>query len=135
MDHLVQRLQILRDKVQSTEKFIDAELDHRRNELVSLDIFVTAITMGFSFVACVGGVFGARPGGCRSSQSSDRRQAGRHNGDGPELVAACRRKPFPFLVLLLFLSPSSPPPSQIPLPFAGLVSCALANPATLCEFR
>lgn len=58
VDHLVQRLQVVKDRVESTEKFIDAELDHRRNELVSLDIFVTAITMGFSFVACVGGIFG-----------------------------------------------------------------------------
>jgi len=29
-DHMVQRLEVLRERLTSTEKFIDAELDHRR---------------------------------------------------------------------------------------------------------
>lgn len=110
---MVQRLEVLRERLTSTEKFIDAELDHRRvllaesapavpvqastgepchsmlppplgvnwlsvccgclcmrlrkalspwpcrrNELVSLDIFVTAVMAMFGFVSMVAGIGG-----------------------------------------------------------------------------
>lgn len=58
VEHLVQRLEVLKERIISTEKFIDSELDRSRNELVVIEIVVTAVTMGFSFVSCVGGIFG-----------------------------------------------------------------------------
>lgn len=58
VEHLVQRLEVLKERIISTEKFIDSELDRSRNELVVIEIVVTAVTMGFSFVSCVGGLFG-----------------------------------------------------------------------------
>lgn len=58
VEHLVQRLEVLKERIISTEKFVDAELDRSRNELVVIDIVVSAVTMGFGFVSCIGGIFG-----------------------------------------------------------------------------
>jgi hypothetical protein len=53
VDFLVNRLDLVKEHIDRTESFIFIDLDHRRNELVALDIFVTALMAGFGFVSMV----------------------------------------------------------------------------------
>ncbi|KAK9826625.1 hypothetical protein WJX74_006505 [Apatococcus lobatus] len=58
VDGLLGRLNSLEAKIRGTEDLINIELDHRRNELVALDLFVTAVMAMFAFVSMIGGIFG-----------------------------------------------------------------------------
>lgn len=58
MEFLHSRLLHLKERTDDTEDLINIELDQRRNELVSLDLVLTALATAFGFVACVGGIFG-----------------------------------------------------------------------------
>ncbi|CAL8467760.1 g7298 [Coccomyxa elongata] len=58
VDFLVNRLNALEEHIRSAEDQLALELDHRRNELVALDLFLTAVATVFAFVSMVGGLFG-----------------------------------------------------------------------------
>lgn len=58
MEFLHSRLFKLKERTDDTEDLINIELDQRRNELVSLDLILTALATAFGFVACVAGIFG-----------------------------------------------------------------------------
>ncbi|KAA6421154.1 MAG: Magnesium transporter [Trebouxia sp. A1-2] len=55
---LLSRLKVLYERIDDTEDLINIELDHRRNELVALDLVITAVSTMFAFVAMIGGIFG-----------------------------------------------------------------------------
>jgi len=57
MEFLHSRLLHLKERTDDTEDLINIELDQRRNELVSLDLVLTATATAFGFVACVAGIF------------------------------------------------------------------------------
>lgn len=57
-DNLVSRLAIAKDKVTDTEDLISLDLDHRRNELVALNLVVNCIMLMFALVSAVTGAFG-----------------------------------------------------------------------------
>ncbi len=52
------RLGHLEQQVDATEDLVNIDLDSRRNQLVALDLLVTSITLMFSLVTAVAGVFG-----------------------------------------------------------------------------
>ncbi|GAB4823008.1 hypothetical protein N2152v2_010054 [Parachlorella kessleri] len=58
VDYLLRRLMLLNERVGSTEAYLSIEMDHRRNELVALDLFATCVTGAFAFVSMIGGIFG-----------------------------------------------------------------------------
>ncbi|KAK9817294.1 hypothetical protein WJX72_012299 [[Myrmecia] bisecta] len=58
VDFLLSRLTHLSDRIQGTEDLINLELDQRRNELVALDLFMTAVMTMFGCVSMIGGIFG-----------------------------------------------------------------------------
>ncbi|DBB08201.1 hypothetical protein WJX82_009172 [Trebouxia sp. C0006] len=58
VDFLLSRLKVLYERIDDTEDLINIELDHRRNELVALDLVITAVSTMFAFVAMIGGIFG-----------------------------------------------------------------------------
>lgn len=69
VDYLLRRLMLLSERIAATESLLSIEMDHRRNELVALDLFVTCVGASFAFVGMVAG-------GC------GRVAAGRQGGDG-----------------------------------------------------
>ena len=110
VDQLVQRLEMLKDRITSTEKFLDTELDHRRvpaapqtlgsessapvptldegfgvvprrrNQLVSLDIVVTAVMTMFAFVSMVWVHLGYQPHLPRVCRVPSVHAVWKHNG-------------------------------------------------------
>lgn len=48
----------LKERIDDTEDLVIIDLDHRRNELHALEILVVSITLMFSLVSMVAGVFG-----------------------------------------------------------------------------
>ncbi|KAK9909360.1 hypothetical protein WJX75_001012 [Coccomyxa subellipsoidea] len=58
VDFLINRLDSLEEHMRSAEDQLALELDHRRNELVALDLFLTAVATVFAFISMVGGLFG-----------------------------------------------------------------------------
>ena len=57
-DFLTSRLTSLEERIDGVEDQLEIELDHRRNELVALDLIVGAVMGAFAFVSMIGGVFG-----------------------------------------------------------------------------
>ena len=53
VDFLVNRLSALDEHMRSAEDQLALELDHRRNELVALDLWLTAVATVFSFVGMI----------------------------------------------------------------------------------
>ncbi|DBB05583.1 TPA: hypothetical protein ACH3X1_012527 [Trebouxia sp. C0004] len=58
VDFLLSRLKVMYERIDDAEDLINIELDHRRNELVALDLVITAVSTMFAFVAMIGGIFG-----------------------------------------------------------------------------
>mmetsp|Transcript_13639 Transcript_13639/g.34420 ORF Transcript_13639/g.34420 Transcript_13639/m.34420 type:complete len:345 (-) Transcript_13639:346-1380(-) len=58
VDFSMSRLVILKERIDNTEDLINIELDSRRNELVALEVILTTLTLVFSIISAVGGVFG-----------------------------------------------------------------------------
>ncbi|KAK9792989.1 hypothetical protein WJX73_010706 [Symbiochloris irregularis] len=58
VDSLLSRLLSLEERIDGCEDQLNIELDHRRNELVALDLIITAFMAMFAFVSMIGGVFG-----------------------------------------------------------------------------
>eukprot|EP00891_Asterochloris_glomerata_P007768 jgi/Astpho2/7768/Aster-06062 len=58
IDFLLSRLKVLDERIDDSESTIEIELDHRRNELVALDLVVTAVAGSFAFISMIGGVYG-----------------------------------------------------------------------------
>ncbi|KAK9843507.1 hypothetical protein WJX81_006572 [Elliptochloris bilobata] len=58
IDYLTNRLDCTDEHVKSTEEQLTMELDHRRNELVAFDLFMTGVATIFAAVGMVGGIFG-----------------------------------------------------------------------------
>eukprot|EP01025_Chloroclados_australasicus_P060396 TRINITY_DN7741_c0_g3_i3.p1 TRINITY_DN7741_c0_g3~~TRINITY_DN7741_c0_g3_i3.p1 ORF type:complete len:488 (-),score=62.50 TRINITY_DN7741_c0_g3_i3:862-2289(-) len=57
-DFLLSRLKNLDDHFDDSKDIINIDLDNRRNELVALDLILSAVTAAFSFVAMMAGIFG-----------------------------------------------------------------------------
>jgi hypothetical protein len=55
VDFLVNRLAALDEHMKSAEDQLALELDHRRNELVALDLSLTAVATVFAFVGMIAG--------------------------------------------------------------------------------
>lgn len=55
VDFLVNRLAALDEHMKSAEDQLAMELDHRRNELVALDLSLTAVATVFAFVGMIAG--------------------------------------------------------------------------------
>lgn len=58
------------------------QMDHRRNELVATDLFVSIVTAGFAWVAMIAGIYGMnlhpcehRVGGCLPDEPDEQRHA------------------------------------------------------------
>jgi len=58
VDFSMSRLVILKERIDDTEDLINIELDSRRNELVALEVILTTLTLIFSIISSVGGIFG-----------------------------------------------------------------------------
>lgn len=58
LDNLVSRLSVATSKVANTEDLISIDLDHRRNELVALNLVVNCVMVVFAVVSAVTGAFG-----------------------------------------------------------------------------
>ncbi|GAB4824059.1 hypothetical protein N2152v2_011105 [Parachlorella kessleri] len=58
VDYLLRRLMLLKERTDDTEDLVNIEMDHRRNELVALDLLITCVTMAFTFIAMVAGILG-----------------------------------------------------------------------------
>ncbi|CAL5219734.1 g1631 [Coccomyxa viridis] len=58
VDFLINRLNALEEHMKAVEEQMALELDHRRNELVALDLILTAVATAFAFVSMVGGIYG-----------------------------------------------------------------------------
>lgn len=58
INHLLQRLGHLSDRIASTELLVRIAMDRRRNELAGLELAVTNMSMGLAYVGTVGSVFG-----------------------------------------------------------------------------
>jgi len=57
-NHILQRLNLLSERISSAELLVRIAMDRRRNELTALELWVTNISMGFAYVSAVGGIFG-----------------------------------------------------------------------------
>jgi len=57
-DMLLRRLSLLDEQCDDTEELLDLDLDQKRNELVGLNVVVSAMSMSFGFAAAIGGIFG-----------------------------------------------------------------------------
>ena len=60
VDFLVNRLSALDEHMKAAEDQLALELDHRRNELVALDLSFQAVATVFAFVAMIAGARGWR---------------------------------------------------------------------------
>ncbi len=58
MEHLIGRLAHMEQQVNATEDLVNIDLDSRRNHIVALDLAVTSVTLMFTLVTAVTGVFG-----------------------------------------------------------------------------
>lgn len=57
-DMLLRRLTLLDEQCDDTEELLDLDLDRKRNQLVGLNVVVSAMSMCFGFAAAIGGIFG-----------------------------------------------------------------------------
>ncbi|EFJ52373.1 hypothetical protein VOLCADRAFT_55719 [Volvox carteri f. nagariensis] len=55
---LLGRLEALTERIDDTEDLVNIDLDNRRNQIVGIDLVVTSITLMFTFVTSVAGIFG-----------------------------------------------------------------------------
>ncbi|KAK2079687.1 hypothetical protein QBZ16_002082 [Prototheca wickerhamii] len=58
VDAILRRLMVLSEHIDANEDFVEIQMDHRRNELVALDLFVSVVAAVFGYVAMVGGFWG-----------------------------------------------------------------------------
>ncbi|WOL03977.1 magnesium transporter MRS2-I isoform X1 [Canna indica] len=58
IDGTLNKLSTLREYIDDTEDYINIQLDNHRNQLIQLELFLSAATVSLSFYALVGGVFG-----------------------------------------------------------------------------
>ena len=58
MDLLHSQLVLLKERIEDQEDEINIRLDHRRNDIVTLDLMMTLLTACFGFVAMIAGIFG-----------------------------------------------------------------------------
>ncbi|KAK9813877.1 hypothetical protein WJX73_003052 [Symbiochloris irregularis] len=58
MEYMWSLLVNLQDRIDDCEDLINIELDSRRNELVAVNMFVSALTASFGFVSMIGSIFG-----------------------------------------------------------------------------
>lgn len=52
------RLDQLGERIDDTEDLVNIDLDNRRNQIVAIDLVVTSVTLMFTFVTSVSGIFG-----------------------------------------------------------------------------
>lgn len=52
------RLLQLKERTDDTEDLVSIEMDHRRNELVALQLVATIAALGLAFIAAMAGLFG-----------------------------------------------------------------------------
>ncbi|GFR49950.1 hypothetical protein Agub_g12057, partial [Astrephomene gubernaculifera] len=55
---LLGRLDALNERIDDTEDLVNIDLDNRRNQIVGIDLVVTSITLMFTVITSVAGVFG-----------------------------------------------------------------------------
>lgn len=48
----------MKERIDATQDLVEIQMDHRRNELVALDLIVTVVTAAFTWVAMIAGFFG-----------------------------------------------------------------------------
>lgn len=58
LDHVLRSLTLLGEQIGHDELLVRIAMDSRRNALVQLELWVSNVTMGFSFVAMIAGIFG-----------------------------------------------------------------------------
>ncbi|CAL9088435.1 unnamed protein product [Musa textilis] len=58
IDGSLNRLNTLREYVDDTEDYINFQLDNHRNQLIQLELFLSACTVSLTFYSLVGGIFG-----------------------------------------------------------------------------
>jgi hypothetical protein len=57
-DMLLRRLSLIDERCEDTEDLLELDLDQKRNQLVGLNVVLSAMSMSFGFSAAIGGIFG-----------------------------------------------------------------------------
>ncbi|KXZ42860.1 hypothetical protein GPECTOR_114g311 [Gonium pectorale] len=58
VDHSYNRLQTVHEYIKDTEDLVTIQLDQHRNQLITVDLALTSLTLGCGFMTVVGGYFG-----------------------------------------------------------------------------
>lgn len=71
VDATFNKLSTLREYIDDTEDYINIELDSKRNQLMQLDLIMTAVTMTFALGSYIAGIFGMNlPSGLLENDSA-----------------------------------------------------------------
>jgi len=71
VDATFNKLSTLREYIDDTEDYINIELDSKRNQLMQLDLIMTAVTMTFALGSYIAGIFGMNlPSGLLDNDSA-----------------------------------------------------------------